>query len=120
MPLAKDFPLFKTNLPILFPITFAPKQNDVPAGLLAIHFSELIDPMLDVSECITICDIVYHDSSMCASVVASRNWLKSLLTSSIPDLKLHSLAVNVQHFKLEIDPDCSSIVFIEYIICIAK
>ena len=58
-------------------------------------FLDLAHPVLDGTETLAVSDVVGHDDTVGALVVAACDGLESLLAGSVPDLKLDSLAINV-------------------------
>ena len=55
---------------------------------------DFIHPVLDSAETLAVGQIIGHDDTMSALVVAARNSLETLLASGIPDLELNSFAVD--------------------------
>lgn len=73
-----------------------------------ILIAELVDlgqPVLDILEGLTVCDIIDEDDSVGTLVVWGGDGLKSLLSCSIPDLKLDSAAVEIERANLEVNTD---------------
>ncbi len=56
---------------------------------------DLIHPVLNGTEALAVGDVVGHNDTVCALVVAARYGLEALLASSVPNLKLDSLSVNL-------------------------
>lgn len=76
----------------------------------------LAHPGLDGRETLAVCDVVGHNNAVGALVVAGSNCLEALLTCSVPDLKLDSLAINVDRPDLEVYTDCGHEILGEHIV----
>lgn len=58
-------------------------------------FLDLSHPRLDSGEGLSVSDVVGHDNSVSTLVVGGGDGLESLLTGSVPDLQLDSLALDI-------------------------
>ena len=56
----------------------------------------LIHPLLDIVERFLICHIVHNDDSMGSSVIRRGDSPESLLPCSVPNLKFHSLSIQLE------------------------
>jgi hypothetical protein len=66
------------------------------------HF-DLFGPVLDVVKGSAVVNGVGEDDAHGPSIVCLSYCLEALLSRSVPNLKLHSVARHVQHFSLEIN-----------------
>eukprot|EP00356_Strombidium_inclinatum_P002656 CAMPEP_0170478604 /NCGR_PEP_ID=MMETSP0208-20121228/73_1 /TAXON_ID=197538 /ORGANISM="Strombidium inclinatum, Strain S3" /LENGTH=110 /DNA_ID=CAMNT_0010750893 /DNA_START=364 /DNA_END=696 /DNA_ORIENTATION=+ len=73
-------------------------------------------PLRNLSERIAVSDIVSDNDTVRTLVVAGGDGLESLLASSIPDLELNGLAVDVDGSDLEIDTDGGHEVLVEHVV----
>jgi len=71
---------------------------------------------VDGIEGVAVSDVVDDNDSMGALVIAGSDSLEALLTSSIPDLKLANLLVNVNSANLEVHSDGWHEVLLELVI----
>lgn len=70
--------------------------SDQDAGdVVGCVFLDLVHPVLNCTEALAVGDVVSHDDTVSTLVVARGNSLETLLTSSIPDLELDGLSVNL-------------------------
>ena len=76
----------------------------------------LTHPGVDSVERIAVSNVVNHNDTMGALVVTRCNRLESLLASSVPDLQLADLLVDVDGANLEVDSDCWHKVLLEVVI----
>lgn len=58
-------------------------------------FLDLIHPVFDGAEAFAVGDVVGHDDSVCALVVAACDGFESFLTSSVPNLQLDGLSIDL-------------------------
>lgn len=65
--------------------------GDVVRGV----FLDLVHPVLNGAVTLAVRDVVSHNDTVSALVVAARYRLEALLTSSVPNLELNGLAVNL-------------------------
>jgi len=65
--------------------------GDVVGGV----FLDLVHPVLDGAEALAVSDVVGHDDTVRALVVAARYRLEALLTGGVPNLELNGLTVNL-------------------------
>lgn len=56
---------------------------------------DLVHPVFDGAEALTVREVIGHDDAVSALVVAARYGLEALLASGIPNLELNSLAINL-------------------------
>ena len=77
---------------------------------------DLAHPGVHGGERVTVSDVVNHNDAVGALVVARRDGLEALLTSSIPDLQLANLVIDVDGANLEVDADCWHEVLLELVI----
>ena len=56
---------------------------------------DLVHPVFDGAEALTVREVIGHDDAVSALVVAARYGLEALLASGVPNLELNSLAVNL-------------------------
>lgn len=75
---------------------------------------------MDGAEGVTICDIICHDDSMCALIVARGNRLEAFLTCSVPDLKFANFLVHIDSANLEVHSNRRHEIFLELIISESK
>jgi hypothetical protein len=75
--------------------------GDVIGGVLL----DLIHPVLNGTEALTVGDVVGHDDAVGSLVVAACYRLESLLSSGIPDLELDGLSVDLDGANLKVDSD---------------
>ena len=87
--------------------------GDVVARVLL----DLVHPVLDRGETLSVGDVVSDDDSVSALVVAARDSLESLLTRSVPNLKLDRLSVDFDRADLEVHSDRGHEVVCEHIVC---
>ena len=64
---------------------------------------DLLHPLADLGERVSISQIVRDDNTVCASIVARRDSLETILTSGIPNLQLDGLTVDLDRANLEVD-----------------
>ena len=107
-------PLLEGNLSSALKISLVADQDasDVILGI----FFDLAHPGVHGGERVTVSDVVNHNDAVGALVVARRDGLEALLTSSIPDLQLANLVVDVDGANLEVDADCWHEVLLELVI----
>ena len=65
--------------------------GDVVGGVLL----DFVHPVLDGAEALAVSDVVGHNDTVSALVVAARDRLEALLAGCVPNLKLNGLAVNL-------------------------
>ena len=58
-------------------------------------FLDFVHPVLDGAEALALSDVVGHDDTVRALVVAACYRLEALLPGSVPNLKLDGLSVNL-------------------------
>lgn len=73
-------------------------------------------PGLDRCEALSVRDIVRHDDSVSTLVVAGGDGLEALLASSVPNLQLDRLAVDVNRSDLEVHTNRRHEVLSEHIV----
>jgi hypothetical protein len=56
---------------------------------------DLVHPVFDGAEALTVSEVIGHDDAVSALVVAARYGLEALLSSGIPNLELNSLSINL-------------------------
>ncbi len=56
---------------------------------------DFVHPVLDGAEALAVRDVVSHDDTVRALVVAARDRLEALLAGCVPNLKLDGLSVNL-------------------------
>ena len=56
---------------------------------------DLVHPVLNGAEALAVSDVVGHNDTVSALVVAARDRLEALLAGCVPNLKLNGLAVNL-------------------------
>ena len=77
----------------------------------------LTHPRLDVAEALAVCDIVDHDDAVRALVITRCNCLKTLLPSSVPNLELDLLGVNVHCLDFEVNANRRHKILCEHVLC---
>ena len=65
---------------------------------------DLVHPLADVLEGLSIGDIVHYDYAVGSSVVAGRQRPEPLLPRRVPYLEFYVLSVKLNGFDLEVDP----------------
>ncbi len=58
-------------------------------------FLDLVHPVLDSAEALAVGDVVSHDDTVSALIIAGSDGLETLLACSVPDLELNGLSVNL-------------------------
>ena len=58
-------------------------------------FFDLVHPVFDGTEALTVSEVIGHDDAVSALVVAARYRLEALLSSGIPNLELDSLSIDL-------------------------
>ena len=106
---------FKGNCSLRFEINFVSDQNasDIVLGVL-LNFSH---PGVHSVERVSVSDVVGHDDSVCALVVAGGDGLEALLASSVPDLKLADFVVRVDCADFEVHSNCWHEILLKLIVC---
>jgi len=77
-------------------------SNQQLSNILASLGTDLFHPDFYVIEGILIVYRVCHDDAHCAFVIVLRDLSKPFLSSSVPDLQLDFLAINIDLFGLEV------------------
>lgn len=77
---------------------------------------EVLDIFLDHIKALPASDVIDCDTTVRVAVVSLRDRSESLLTCSVPDLKLNDSIVHFQSPNLEINSHCARIVLIEHIV----
>jgi hypothetical protein len=83
------------ELDLSFSNKIALVTNQQFVNVLASVTVDLQQPLLNVVECLCICNIVDDNNAVSTTVVAAGNSSETLLTSSIPNLKLNYGAVDL-------------------------
>jgi hypothetical protein len=65
--------------------------GDVVGGVLL----DLVHPVLDGTEALAVGDVVSHDDTVSTLIIAGSDGLETLLASSVPDLELNGLSVDL-------------------------
>lgn len=76
-------------------------NNNVGVGMVA----QLLEPPGDVFVCLVLADVVDEQSADCATVVCGRDGAVTLLASSIPNLGLDRLGVDLNGTGGKLDTD---------------
>lgn len=58
-------------------------------------FLDLVHPVLDSTEALAVGDVVSHDDTVSTLIIAGSDGLETLLASSVPDLELNGLSVDL-------------------------
>jgi hypothetical protein len=58
-------------------------------------FLDLVHPVLDGTEALAVGDVVSHDDTVSTLIIAGSDGLETLLASSVPDLELNGLSVDL-------------------------
>jgi len=66
---------------------------------------ELLEPPRDVYVGLVLCDVVNEEGADCPSVVCRGDGSVSLLTSSVPNLRLYGLAIDRDGACRKLNPD---------------
>ena len=105
---------FERHGALVLQIALVSYQNscNVVLGVLL----NLAHPGVDSVERIAVSNVVNHNDTMGALVVTRCDRLESLLASSIPDLQLADLLVDVDGANLEVDSNCWHKVLLEVVI----
>lgn len=74
-------------------------------GVLSRVTVDLCEPLLHVVEGLTVGDVIDKNNTVSTTVIGGSDGTEALLTSSIPNLKLHCLAINVYCTEAEINTD---------------
>ena len=106
--------LLESNLSSGFEISLVANQ-DARDVILSV-FLDFTHPGVHGVETLPISDVVNHDDTVGTLVVARGDRLEALLTSSVPNLKLADLLVNVDRANLEVDTDRGHEVLLELVI----
>jgi len=101
-------------LPLFFKIFLVSNKDsrDIFLSMLV----DLAHPLADLSKRISVSDIIGDDDTMRTLVIRGSDSLKSLLTSSIPDLKLDCFSIYINGSDFEVDTNGWHEVIMEYII----
>ena len=67
---------------------------------------DLTHPGLHSGEALSVCNVIGHNNTVSALIVAGSNSLESFLTSSVPDLQLDGLAININGSDFEVNSNC--------------
>jgi hypothetical protein len=73
-------------------------------------------PGLDCSETLSVGDVVGHDDTVGAFVVRRGDGFKAFLASSVPDLELDGLAVDINGSDLEVNTNSGHEVLSEEVV----
>jgi len=86
--------LVEIHLTLLYKIAFvANKQLIYILIRIAIDF---VKPLLHVVERLQIGHIVDHNNAVCSTIVAGSNCAEAFLSSSVPDLQLNGLTIEIE------------------------
>lgn len=58
-------------------------------------FLDLVHPVLNSAEALAVGDVVSHDDTVSTLIIAGSDGLETLLASSVPDLELNGLSVDL-------------------------
>lgn len=86
--------------------------DDILVGILI----SLLQPVIDILEGLHVSDVVHDDDSVSTLIVRRSDGFESFLTSSVPDLELHSLALDIEGSNFEVDSNRGQEAIIEDIV----
>lgn len=81
---------------------------------IAVNF---LEPLFDIVERFLICAVIDNNDSVRSAIVRTGNGPKSLLTSSVPDLQLYRLSVEIDGSDFEVHSDRTDVALCVCIIC---
>jgi hypothetical protein len=58
-------------------------------------FLDLVHPVLNSAEALAVGDVVSHDDTVSTLIIAGSDGLETFLASSVPDLELNGLSVDL-------------------------
>jgi len=93
------FALFQTNFSFVRITLIAHKYLDNVRRSMSF---DLFHPVLDIIKWVPIIDCIGQNNSHCSPIIRLCDCFKTLLSCSVPDLKLNLRASQVEHFGFEI------------------
>jgi len=105
-------------LPLFFQIFLVADKDS--RDIFLSMFVDLAHPLWDFGKRISVSDIIRDDDTMSTLVIWRSDSLKSLLSSSVPNLKLDSFSIYINCSDFEVDTDSWHEVIMENIILYYK
>jgi len=78
---------------------------------------DFLQPLLHVGECVVVSDIIDNNNAVCSTVVRRGDGTETFLSCGIPNLKLDSLAFELNSTNLEVNANCRYVAFCIGIVC---